>query len=99
VTYQGEVRLGDPVRVTSQLLDVDAKRLHFMHRMYHAEKGYLAATLECVSLHVSLTTRRASAFPEDRLAFLNRVLTAHRVLGVPEEAGRRISVSRRTGAK
>jgi acyl-CoA thioester hydrolase len=94
VTYQGEVRLGDLVRVTSQLVDVDAKRLHFLHRMYHAEKGYLAATLECVSLHVSLTTRRAAPFPQDRQNFLSRVVAAHRTLGVPEEVGRRISLKR-----
>jgi acyl-CoA thioester hydrolase len=94
VTYQGEVRLGDQVRVTSQLLGMDAKRLHFLHRMYHAGKGYLASTLECVSLHVSLTTRRAAPFPEDRHAFLSRVLAAHRSLGLPDEAGRRISLER-----
>ena len=97
VTYQGEVRLGDPVRVTSQLLGVDAKRLHFLQRMYHAEKGYLAATLESVSLHVSLTARRAAPFPPDRQAFLERVAAAHRSLGVPEEAGRRVSLDRKSG--
>jgi acyl-CoA thioester hydrolase len=95
VTYQGEVKLGDRVRVTSQLLGVDAKRLHFFHRMYQAEQGYLAATLESICLHVSLTTRRGAPFPEDRQAFFQRVLAAHRALGIPEDAGRRISMDRR----
>lgn len=95
ITYQGEVKLGDRVRVTSQLLGADAKRLHFLHRMYHAEQGYLASTLESVALHVSLATRRGAPFPEDRQAFLDRVLAAHRRLGVPDEAGRRISLERR----
>ncbi|HEX2116226.1 MAG TPA: thioesterase family protein [Alphaproteobacteria bacterium] len=99
ITYQGEVRLGDEVRVTSQLLGVDAKRLHFLHRMYHAEKGHLAATLECVSLHVSLGTRRAAPFPPDLQAFLERVVAAHRSLGMPEEAGRRVSLSRQPAAR
>lgn len=98
VTYQGEVKLGERVRVSSQLLGVDAKRLHFMHRMYHAEKSYLASTLECVSLHVSLTTRRSAPFPDDRLAFLQRVVAAHRTLGMPEEAGRAVSLGRRPAA-
>ena len=99
VTYQGEVKLGDTVRVTCQLLDVDTKRLHFLHRMYHAEKQYLAATLESVSLHVSLDTRRASLFPADRQAVLERVVAAHRRLGAPEEAGRRVSLQRRSTAR
>lgn len=99
VTYQGEVRLGDPLRITSQLLGFDAKRLHYLHRMYHAGKGYLAATLESVSVHVSMETRRAAPFPEDRQAFLARVKAAHDALGVPEEAGRSVGLrSRRSAA-
>ena len=99
VTYQGEVRLGDPLRITSQLLGFDAKRIHFLHRMFHAEKGYLAATLECVSLHVSLGTRRSLPLPDDRLALLARVKAAHDALGVPEEAGRSVGLrSRRPSA-
>jgi acyl-CoA thioester hydrolase len=94
VTYQGEVRLGDEVRVTSRLLGVDAKRLHFMHHMFHVDKDYLAATLESVTLHVSLETRRAAPFPPDRQEFLGRVAAAHRALGVPEEAGRHVSLNR-----
>jgi acyl-CoA thioester hydrolase len=99
VTYQGEVRLGDTVRVTSQLLGVDAKRLHLLHRMFHAQKDYLAATLECVSLHVRLDTRRAAPFPADRQEFLERVVAAHRSLGIPEEAGRSVGLARRPAVR
>jgi acyl-CoA thioester hydrolase len=99
ITYRGEVKLGDSVRVTSQLLGVDTRRLHFFHRMYHSDQGYLAATLESVCLHVSMATRRAAPFPEDRQAFLGRVFAAHQSLGVPEDAGRRISLERRGSAR
>jgi acyl-CoA thioester hydrolase len=95
ITYQGEVRLGDPLRITSQLLGFDAKRIHILHRMFHVGKAYLAATIEYVSLHVSLDSRRGAPFPDDRLAFLARVKAAHDALGVPEEAGR--SVGLRSG--
>jgi acyl-CoA thioester hydrolase len=98
LTYQGEVRLGDPLRITSQLLGFDAKRIHFFHRMYHAEQGYLAATQECVSLHVDLATRRGAPFPEDRQEFLARVKAAHDALGTPEEAGRAVGLRRRSRA-
>jgi acyl-CoA thioester hydrolase len=97
ITYQGEVKLGDRVRCTAQILGVDAKRLHVLHRMYHAEKGYLASTMESLSLHVSLETRRSAPFPVDRKQVLDRVVAAHARLGVPEEAGRRVSLSRKSG--
>jgi acyl-CoA thioester hydrolase len=98
VTYQDEVRLGDPLRVTSQLLGFDAKRIHFFQRMFHGAKGYLAATFECVSLHVNLDNRRAAPFPDDRLAFLARVKAAHDALGAPEEAGRNVGLRSRRPA-
>ena len=41
VNYLAELSLGDPIRVTFQLLDWDAKRLHYFEEMYHAEEGYL----------------------------------------------------------
>ena len=99
VSYQGEVKLGDRVRVTSLLLGVDAKRLHFFHRMYHAEQGYLAATLESICLHVDLAARRGAPFPEERYALFQRVLAAHKSLGMPDEAGRRISMERRSPSR
>ena len=46
VSYVQELRLGDPMRVTFQLLDWDEKRLHFLGEMHHAGEGYLAATSE-----------------------------------------------------
>jgi acyl-CoA thioesterase FadM len=46
VTYVQEVKLGDSLRVTYQLLDWDAKRLHLFASMYNALEGYLAATSE-----------------------------------------------------
>ncbi|HSS64018.1 MAG TPA: thioesterase family protein, partial [Gammaproteobacteria bacterium] len=34
VTYDRELKENDPVRVETQLLDFDAKRLHYFSRMY-----------------------------------------------------------------
>ena len=53
VCYLGEVLEGDPLRFTTQLINSDEKRLHYFHRMYHAEKGYLAATNELMTVHIS----------------------------------------------
>ena len=61
VNYLRELRSGDPLRFTTQLLDFDEKRVHYIHQMFHAGEGFLAATNELMSLHVSRETRRAAA--------------------------------------
>ena len=38
VTYDREVKEGDPLRITTQILDHDAKRVHYIHAMYHADR-------------------------------------------------------------
>ncbi len=38
VRYLRELYAGNPVRVTFQLLDFDAKRLHYFEQLYHAEE-------------------------------------------------------------
>ena len=39
VTYDREVKEGDPLRITSQILDHDAKRLHFIHCHVSRDRG------------------------------------------------------------
>ena len=88
LTYPREVKQGDPLRITSQLLGFDEKRLRFIQHMYHADEGFLAATMESLSLYVDLNRRRVSAFPESIRARLEETFAAHRCLPVPPEAGR-----------
>lgn len=99
VTYQREVRVGDPLRFVTLMLGHDAKRLHYIHEMRHAEEGWLAATNELMSLHVSQETRRAAPMaPEvqERLAAIQR---AHDVLPRPPQAGRAIGLAARPKAR
>jgi acyl-CoA thioester hydrolase len=93
VTYHREVRSGDPLRFTTLLLGHDAKRVHYIHAMYHADEGYLAATNELMSLHVSLATRRGAPMAGEVLARLDRIQVAHDVQPRPPQAGRRIGLS------
>jgi acyl-CoA thioester hydrolase len=94
VTYLRELQLGAPIRVTTQLLDHDAKRLHYFHEMYHAEEGYRAATCECLSIHVDLTARRSAPLPADIQARLAALMAAHADLPRPSEVGRTIAIRR-----
>lgn len=91
LTYQRELREGDPLRVTAQLLGYDDKRLRFFQRMHHAEEGFLAATMECLTLYVDLARRRVAPFPAEVRARLAAVQAAHRGLPLPPEAGRVIA--------
>ena len=95
VTYHREVRESDPLRFTTQLLAHDAKRLHYIHAMYHATDGYLAATNELMSLHVALDTRRSAAMAPDVLARLATVQAAHDALWRPPQVGRTMGLAAR----
>lgn len=97
VTYHREVRAGDPLRFTTLLLGHDAKRIHYIHAMYHATEGYLAATNELMSLHVSRRTRRGAGMAPDVLERLARIQAAHDALPRPPQAGRRIGLDARPG--
>ena len=63
ITYDREVMVGDILRFTTQLLDFDEKRLHYIHQMYHAEEGYLAATNELIGIHIDMSIRRSAPMP------------------------------------
>jgi acyl-CoA thioester hydrolase len=88
VTYRRELREGDELRFTTQLLDFDEKRFHYFHQMYHAREGYLAATNELLSLHVSAETRRSALMAPEILDRLAQILRAHRALPTPPQVGR-----------
>lgn len=96
VTYHRELKLGETLAVDTQLIDADAKRLHFFHRMTHAEAGYLAATGELLAMHVDLAGPKAVPMPAAALAALERLLAAHRLLPPPPQLGHRIAIKRTT---
>lgn len=88
VTYENEVHDGDPLRVTTQLLGADDKRLHFFHHMYRGDTGVLVATNEIMSLHVDLGERRSAPFPAATLRRIRDLARAHARLPGPDRAGR-----------
>ena len=88
VTYRRELREGDELRFTTQLLGFDEKRIHYFHEMLHAGEGYLAATNELMSLHVSAETRRSAPMARGILEGLEEIQRAHRALPIPPQVGR-----------
>jgi acyl-CoA thioester hydrolase len=92
VRYLRELNAGDPVRVTFQLLDFDAKRMHYFEQLFHATEGWVSATSENMSLHVDIQAKKTAAFPPEVAACLARMKAAHCKLPLPEAAGRRIEM-------
>lgn len=63
VNYVREVTLGMPLDCDSEVLAHDGKRLLLLHRMRHANEGWLAAENEILYLCVDLRVRRVTGWP------------------------------------
>lgn len=97
ITFDREVREGDPLRVESRVLDATDKALDCMHMMYHGEEGYLAATNQVLYLHVDLAERCVVPFGGEVRARVEAWRQAHASLSRPAQVGRAITL--RKGAK
>jgi acyl-CoA thioester hydrolase len=92
VRYLREIHEGDPVRVEFQLLDYDAKRIHYFETLRHAEQGWVSATSENMTLHVDMGAKKVVPFPDDVLKRLAAMKAAHAALPLPDGVGRRIAM-------
>ena len=90
-----EVRAGESIRVTTQILAGKGSKLHLFHRLENG--GKLAATGEHLLLHVNLQTRRSCPPEPEVAAQLARLGARHAGLPSPEGAGR--SVGQPTAAR
>jgi acyl-CoA thioester hydrolase len=93
-----EAMLGEPLRVTLRLLDVDDRRVHIFHTMYHATTGTRLATCEQLLAHVDLNAQRSAPFPEPMQRHLAAIHTTHARAPHEPDAGRVIAIRRRDRA-
>ena len=91
--YLAEVRRGDRIRVTTQLVGADGRKLHLFHRLENGA-GRLAATGEHLLVHVDLKTRRSCPPEASVKALLAPLLSRHGKLPRPEGAGRHVGANR-----
>ena len=93
ITYDQEVTLGQEVEVQMQLLDHDHKRMHLYFEMYvKGKNGYLASTLEQLSMCVDLNKRKSISFPEEITAKIKALAEQQSHLGRTLNIGRKIGI-------
>ncbi len=66
--YKRELHAGDLIRITTELLEMKAKTLRFLHRMYDAVSGEEVASSELVGVHIDTDARKAVPFGADLIA-------------------------------
>jgi acyl-CoA thioesterase FadM len=92
ITYVHEVRAGEPLRLATQVLDLDSKRVRTFLTMHHDTTGVLLATEELLLLHVDAGASRATPFAPEILGRLETIRAAQAALPVPDQAGRAIAL-------
>jgi acyl-CoA thioester hydrolase len=93
--YERELLVGARVRVTTQIVAADDKRLYLAHEMFALDGGHRTATQELMFLHVDLTLRRVSPLPPGLRRRIDAMATAHAALPRPDWIGRRIAMPAR----
>ena len=99
LNYRREAALGEPLRVTTQVLGSDAKRLHIFHAMYSDEGenrgSELLCTTEQMLVHVDTRAGRSAPVLPGPAAAVAAVTAAHSTMPMPPEAGRRMTIPAR----
>jgi carnitine 3-dehydrogenase len=90
--HMNESYAEEKVRVSTQLIGTDEKRLHLFHRVMRGDE--LLATAEQMLLHVDTAKGRVSPAPPDVLARIRSMADAHASLPLPDGVGRRIETPR-----
>jgi acyl-CoA thioesterase FadM len=94
VHYLQEVSEGEPLRVTAQLLESDAKKLRVFFSMRHGETEVELAAMETLLLHMDMAAKRAAPFLADTQARVSALQQQHAEFEWPLLAGRSIALTR-----
>jgi acyl-CoA thioester hydrolase len=87
IHHRREARIGDPLALTLQVLDHDAKRLHIFHVMTNEATGETLATAEQILVHVDMREGGSAPFPADLAARIEAIAVAHSGLPIPRTVG------------
>jgi acyl-CoA thioester hydrolase len=96
LNYVQEVHEGVAVEVRTQILGIDAKRVHLFHSLHRQDDGTLLATNEQMLSNIDIsnaqTGPRTAPFAPTVAASLEALRMLHADLPAPANAGRRIAL-------
>jgi acyl-CoA thioester hydrolase len=92
--YERELLVGERVRIATQILGSDSKRLYLAHEMFSLADTQRAATQELMYLHIDLGARRVVPWLPEVHERVAAAAAAHSRLPIPDWAGRRIMMPR-----
>ena len=96
LNYVQEVREGVAIEVRTQILGVDAKRVHIFHTLHRQDDGTLLATNEQMLANIdasnAATGPKTAPFLPAIATALQALAQAHAVLPRPANAGRSIAL-------
>jgi carnitine 3-dehydrogenase len=95
IVYEREAALGEPLRVTTRVLDLDAKRVHIWHEMYRDGDDTRLSVAEQMLVHVDARAGRSAPMADGVLAAFTALHERHRVLPAPAEVGRTMRIVHR----
>ena len=87
INYRREALLDDPLRFTTQILGLDAKRLHFYHEMYNADTDELLCTTEQMLVHVDTVAAKSAPIMPGPQKALEAIWEVHRDMPRPDNVG------------
>ena len=87
IHYVLEVSVHEPITFTTQVLCVDAKRVHLIHTMLHGETGAVLCTAEQMLVHVDMRAGRSAVILPEVAAPLAAIAQAHSTLPIPDQVG------------
>ena len=83
VRHFAEAKPLEPIHVTTQMLELDAKRVRLYHCLYRTRDERLIATAEQLYVHVDTRTSHAAPMGSSVQARLERIRVAHSGLPTP----------------
>jgi carnitine 3-dehydrogenase len=94
VTHNAEAVALEPLYVTTQILGLDDKRVHLLHRLNRRRDDRLVASAEQLYLHVNRAASKASPMDAAVRAGLEKIRAAHASIADPGRSPRHLSLSR-----
>ncbi|MET3683149.1 acyl-CoA thioester hydrolase [Alkalibacillus flavidus] len=93
--YLKEAHEGEPLNLTVQLIDYDAKRLHVLFSMLN-KHGELIATSEQMLMGIDQSSGKPAPFIDSVQANIESIWHEHEHLDKPKQIGRTIGIKRQS---